>query len=1007
MVTVVAEPEAFRESTATGVGVVGDHEGVTPPVSPTLVGRDAELEQLCLRLGIRASADDAQSPARALLLAGDAGVGKTRVLTELRGLAVARGWRVVAGHCLDFADSALPYLPFSEILERLAAEVPEVVASALDRHPALARLQPGRRRLGQAGAEAEGGLDPRTLFEAVPALFEEAAAEAPLLVVLEDIHWADRSTLDLLSFLFARPFAGRVAVVASYRSDDLHRRHPLRRQVAEWSRLREVERLQLEPLHNADVRRLVRLLQPRRLSEADVAAIVARADGNAFFVEELVGAGGDCVTLPDDLAGLLLVRVDRLDEDAREVVRAAAVAGRRVAHALLAEATGLTAVALDDAVRGAVDGNVLVPVQGDSYSFRHALLAEAVYDDLLPGERTRWHTAYAAALASGRFQGAAAELARHARLAGDQTTAVTAGIAAGDEAAAVGGPDEAAQHFLQALTLLSRGAVAPDVDRVDLVARAADALLAAGHTARAVRVLREGLEGLPDDAAAEQRARLLASLAQALLVSDTDEHPVDRSGEAVALLVDGPPRQRAQTLALHARILAAYGRADEARQAGLEALALAEKLAMPRLATDVLATFALLSKGGTAEEVTATFEEAIARARGTGAVHAELRARYGLGRYLQDRADFADAALVFSEAVARGVDLGTPWAPYAFDARVMQVAVLFAAGRWDEALELSSVEGASAPMVPADTLTAERALILAGRADPRATELAESTSGSWGLEGLTALYAHSALLAVAEHRSDATAAVAAYDRAIETLTHLWPPEFGARLRLATTTLGILATAATRLSAAERAALAPVAARLHDDGQIVVTRHRESGADSGPEGLAWIARLPAEWHRWSWAAQLDPPDQDTLVTAWRRAEELTAISGFVAEHARVQVRLAAVLRGSGDPAGATAVAEAARATAHRLDARPILDELVVLGSAPSRSAGGSTDPATLTPREREILALVAEGRSNGEIGKQLFIATKTVSVHVSNILGKLGAASRTEAAAVARRRGLLD
>ena len=232
MVTVVAEPEAFRESTATGVGVVGDHEGVTPPVSPTLVGRDAELEQLCLRLGIRASAD-AQSPARALLLAGDAGVGKTRVLTELRGLAVARGWRVVAGHCLDFADSALPYLPFSEILERLAAEVPDVVAAALDRHPALARLQPGRRSLGQAGAEAEGGLDPRTLFEAVPVLFEEAAAEAPVLVVLEDIHWADRSTLDLLSFLFARPFAGPVAVVASYRSDDLHRRHPLRRQVAE------------------------------------------------------------------------------------------------------------------------------------------------------------------------------------------------------------------------------------------------------------------------------------------------------------------------------------------------------------------------------------------------------------------------------------------------------------------------------------------------------------------------------------------------------------------------------------------------------------------------------------------------------------------------------------------------------------------------------------------------------------------------------------------------------
>lgn len=186
----------------------------------------------------------------------------------------------------------------------------------------------------------------------------------------------------------------------------------------------------------------------------------------------------------------------------------------------------------------------------------------------------------------------------------------------------------------------------------------------------------------------------------------------------------------------------------------------------------------------------------------------------------------------------------------------------------------------------------------------------------------------------------------------------------------------------------------------------MTRHRESGAESGPEGLAWIARLPAEWLRWRWTAQLDPPDQDTLVTAWRDAEELTAASGFVAELARVQVRHAAVLRGAGDPAGATALAEAARVTAHRVGGQPILDELVLLGSAPSRPAGASAEGAGLTPREREILALVAEGRSNGEIGKQLFIATKTVSVHVSNILGKLGASSRTEAAAVARRRGLL-
>ncbi|MFN8192990.1 MAG: AAA family ATPase [Nocardioidaceae bacterium] len=981
---------------------------MTPPRSSTLVGRDAELEQLCLRLGIRASGDGSDRPARALLLAGDAGVGKTRLLTELRDSAQAGGWRVVAGHCLDFADSALPYLPFTEVLGRLVDELPETVAQTLERHPALARLQPGRRGLGGAEAGSEGTLEPRQLFEAFPALLEDVAADAPLLLVVEDIHWADRSTLDLLSLLFARPFSGRVELVASYRSDDLHRRHPLRRQVAEWSRLREVERLQLEPLPGDDVRRLVRLLEPDRpLSEAAMATIVARAEGNAFFVEELVGAGAAYESLPDDLAGLLLVRLDRLDPEAREVVQAAATAGRRVAHDLLAEATGLASGALDLALRGAVDGNVLVPVQGESYAFRHALLAEAVYDDLLPGERVRWHTAYARALASGRFTGAAAELARHARLAGDVTTAVRASIEAGDEAAAVGGPDEASQHYLQALTLVSQGVAVEDVPLADLVAKAADAVLTAGHTARAIRVVREHLDLLPPGAPPEQRARLLTTLAQALLVADGEDDPAQASGEAVALLEDGPPRQRAQALAVHARILAAYGLSEEARQAGLEALTIAEKQDMPRLATDVLISFAQLERGGTDAETRAALEDAVAKARAAGAHNAELRARYLLGRYHQDRAEFLPAAEAFAEAQRRGAELGLPWAPYVFDARFMRVAVLHAAGRWDEALGLADVAGESPPMVPEDMLNAQRALILAGRGDPGASRLAESTRGSWDYEGLAALNAWSTVLAVHEHHADAARAVAAYDLAVESLTRMWRPWFAARLRLAATTLGVLATAAVRLTAAERQALSADAQRLHADGSRVVSAHREAGVSYGPEGAAWVARLEAEWLRWRWAAQVDPPAHADLVSTWSDLEQVTEAYGHVSDLARVRVRLAAVLRAAGDAAAARAAADAARAVAHELRAQPLLDELVLLGSAPGR--GGSTGAAdgTLTPREREILALVAEGRTNGEIGRQLFISTKTVSVHVSNILGKLGASGRTEAAALARRRGLLD
>ena len=164
-------------------------------------------------------------------------------------------------------------------------------------------------------------------------------------------------------------------------------------------------------------------------------------------------------------------------------------------------------------------------------------------------------------------------------------------------------------------------------------------------------------------------------------------------------------------------------------------------------------------------------------------------------------------------------------------------------------------------------------------------------------------------------------------------------------------------------------------------------------------------MEAEHLRWRWAAQLDPPGQDDLVAAWRLAEELAEAYGNVPDLARLRVRLSSVLRGVGDTVGARAASDGARATAHELGAQPLLDELVLLGSASSRTSAPAD--GSLTAREREILGLVAEGRSNGEIGRQLFISTKTVSVHVSNILSKLGASGRTEAAALARRRGLLD
>src|SRR3954447_8895867 len=242
-----------------------------------LVGRDAELEQLCSTLGISVHETGASSGHSAVLLAGDAGVGKTRLLTELRDRALDAGWLVLAGHCLDFADSALPYLPFSEITGRVSRELPDLFDEVTGRHPALLRLLPGQRMLSQATDPESVPADQAALFDGVHALAEAVGREGPLLLVVEDLHWADQSTRDLMSFLFSRGFEAPVALVASYRSDDLHRRHPLRRQVAEWARMAGVEPPQLEPLASDDVRRLVRLLHPDPMSEECLTDIVTRA----------------------------------------------------------------------------------------------------------------------------------------------------------------------------------------------------------------------------------------------------------------------------------------------------------------------------------------------------------------------------------------------------------------------------------------------------------------------------------------------------------------------------------------------------------------------------------------------------------------------------------------------------------------------------------------------------------------------------------------------------------
>ncbi len=992
-----------------------------------LVGRAAELARLAGLVGLsrgetnpRSSRGPGPGPENAVLIAGDAGVGKTRLLAELRSNAEDAGHRVLVGHCLDFGDGALPYLPFSEAFGRLAAESPTLARSLVEATPPIARLMPARRLLPeQPGSDAaaasvapdDGRIDRPGLFAAVHAALELLGRGAPLLLVLEDVHWADQSSRELLSYLFSRRFDAPVALVASYRSDDLHRRHPLRTTAAEWSRLPGVTRLDLERLPDSDVRDLVQLLHPAPLPDRAVRRIVSRAEGNAFFTEELVQAaemGAD--SIPEALADLLLVRLDRLDEDSRLVVRAAAVSGRRVPHLLLERVVDTQVVSLDTALRTAVERNVLVPTGGDGYAFRHALLAEAVYDDLLPGERVRLHAAYARALQQGGVGGTAAELAKHARAANDLATATRASVAAGDEAMTVAGPDEAARHYELALELATHAGI-DDLDVVELTVKACEAALAAGQTYRALALARDQLRAVEPATSPQARLRLLRVQASIAIVGDSATDAFDVTSEALELVGQHPDDDaRAEILAMHARALAELRRHEEAATFATEAIDLADRLGRVGLAADARTTLARLrERSGETAESRAILAGTIEAARAAGDLAAELRSIFNLATLQYDAGEVAEAREGYARTERRAREEWRPWAPYGLESRVLGIQAAYLLGDWDDAAEMADLRAESPPELAEAMVTASGMLVRAGRGDESALDLLPVLATTAQREGMVAMFAGFAAIDLHGDRGDLAAAIAAHDELVRTVTTLWAnPDFQGRIRLSALLLGQLAGAVPHTGSQDRQDLVRLADELHEAAHRAVRLRTESVWDEGPEGRAWLARTDAEHARLRWLVGDDPPPLEDLVAGWESTVEAFRVLGHPYETARSQARLAAVLRAAGRTADADAAVSAATTEARRLGAEPLLRELRAVGGTGNGrpAADASRRDEALTARELEVLALVAQGRSNREVAGQLFISAKTVSVHVSNILAKLGVSGRTEAAAVARRRGFL-
>nr|WP_202529114.1 helix-turn-helix transcriptional regulator [Streptomyces sp. SID486] len=983
-----------------------------------MIGRNEELARLT---GVLERARGGAPGA--VLLAGDAGVGKTRLLDEVAGQATRAGTTVVTGHCVDLGDVGLPYLPFTEILGVLAAD--ERFTAVLAAHPAVDRL------LG-AGPDAAGGPDGRLrLFEDVAGLLADLAAVAPLLLVLEDLHWADQSSRDLLRFLLGRgvlhrPGGGvpgrRLALLASYRADDLHRRHPLRPLLAELVRLPGVERLELRPLPDPAVALLVRALEDRPLPDAVVHGIVARAEGNAFYAQELLAAadagplcageaGAPARTadgVPSGLADLLLIRVEQLSETAQQVLRTAAVAGRRVEHALLREAAGLPEDTLEAALREAVGHQLLLARDDGTYAFRHALTREAVYADLLPGERSRLHGGYARLLAArGRAPETAAERAHHARESHDLPEALTARLEAADHARRLGAPAEELRHLEAVLDLwpsvpASARPAGRELDRITLTLRASAAAAHAGEVHRAVSLTRAALAGVGEDTDDELAARVRYTLAGNLLTVDSLSAAFRYSSEALAMIPAEPPsRTWVWAAATHAAAARQVGEEETALRIGRQALRVAEELGMTAAQADLLISLANTEAGGRrSPQGRARLRQARDLARTARNAPVELRALFGLAMGAFEAGDLAECLPVVAEGLDRARRAGLLSSAYPLEMRYVQLVTLVTLGRWDECLRVAAEVAPALPAAGGAFATSPALLVELARGDESAAGRARALLRG-PFDWMGTLVAGIVLTDSAVRRGDAAEAMERMREAVAALGDGTTRRPGVTVRLAALCLAAVADRAVEPRAAGGADEDPgrwvrAAEELVQAARATAEQDAEGGVQ-GPEGLAWLARAEAEW-----ATVVSGPDP----AAWERAVAAFGY-GDVYEQARCRLRRARALLASDRPAEAAQELRPARETAARLGAAPLLEEIDTLIRRSRPGVGGDGPGAPpLTARERDVLGLLARGRSNRQIGEELFISGKTASVHVSNILAKLGAASRTEAVAVAYRRGLI-
>ncbi len=989
----------------------------TSLVSPVLVGRQTESAALDAALA-RVLEGDAVT----VLVGGEAGVGKSRLVGEFLTRVRSAQARALVGGCVELGGGGIPYAPVVDMLRMLASELDDDDLEAL--------LGPARADIGRLVPELDDGRegpsradrDPSRILELLLGVIGRLAAARPLVLAFEDVQWADPATLDLIALLVAGPTARRLMLVFTVRSDELHRTHPFRRISARWEQQRTVERLELERLSASDVAAQIAAILGERPDGALIDLVSERSEGIPLFVEELLGAmregglGQDY--LPPSLRDVLLARAERLSSDAEHVLRVASCGGRWVPERLLTIVARRPDEDLYAALRETVEHQLLVvDPTGRGYGFRHSLARAAIHDDLLPGERAQLHRLYAEAIEGNTELGdpgldTISMLAHHWLAAHDLPRALSASVRAGRVAADAYAPSAARRHYELALELWTQ---VPDADQragiqhPALLDAAADAAWRAGPVDRALALVDEALEEVGHGGTLEQRALLLARRASILRELSRDDEGIAVLEQAVGLLPpDLPSRAGARVLG---QLAAAMLRVDQMQRAGglgARAMSAAEAVGATEEQLDAQITVGHAAVyTGEVELGLAQMRATIDRARspGTRWNWVAIRAFVNLSDLLLMLGRYEEAVATADEGMAVAEEAGVSRTAGAL-LRSNKAEALLRSGRWGEALAAAAPEREAAGTFTASLLLLRIELnALAGRTEAAQADLREvrqhlrsTTAPQFALPLATV----EAELARAGGRLDE--AGASVDRALARTTpgeeprYRWPLlSLGARIEAERAIHAFdengsvpddaLERSATLRAQAEDLAAGTPAAR----GHLALVRAEHARLTRNGEVEAWAEAVDA-------CREMDEP-YPLAYALWRQAEALA-------------------VAGSAD-AAAAAAGEAAE-LAGRMGAAPLLGEIEALirrarlrisadgaDSAPesTSAAPAAEDPFGLTAREREVLRLVADGRSNTEIATELFISRATASVHVSNILSKLGVATRVQAAALAHRRGL--